>query len=365
VKVVLCGDFRQGRLAASWERGLHANGISVVRFDIVEEKAALHAVLCNRFTHRLTIHSYALRRRAARNYNRRLVDRAAAVGADAVFIHNGEFIFPETARTLKSRGVRVVVFHADNPLPPHYNNRPETLPLARDADLYLVWSEALASKLRTKQAIGGARFLPFAWDPEVFPYAPVSGEAWNGVVFIGGWDRDRERLLDIVARHFPLRVYGPGYWGSRTGRRSRSRAAWAGRELEGPDAASVIRQSAICLNVLRSQHVIDGEPDGLIMRHFEVPGSGGFLLSTRSGGATDLFPEGECAEYFSDPEECCRKIEACLSVPHARRRMAAQAHERVAHAHTYAARMDELIQMLQDSGPAVNDGTRLVRAAAR
>ena len=44
----------------------------------------------------------------------------------------------ETIQSMKQFGKQVAIFHTDNPFPPHYNNRPETLPAAREADLYLI-----------------------------------------------------------------------------------------------------------------------------------------------------------------------------------------------------------------------------------
>jgi len=114
------------------------------------------------------------------------------------------------------------------------------------------------------------------------------------------------------------------------------------------DAARVIRDSAVCLNVLRTQHMIDGKPDGTIMRHFEVPGAGGFLLSTRSTGATEALPEGEAAEYFADAKECIEKAKEYISNEAARRRIAERAHAIVAERHRYTDRAREILRMLEE-----------------
>jgi spore maturation protein CgeB len=133
------------------------------------------------------------------------------------------------------------------------------------------------------------------------------------VLFVGGWDKEREEFLSQVASQVPLRIYGPDYWGKRTKPFSRARRCWQRTDLRLAHAARVIRESAVCLNLLRTQHIVDGKPDGLIMRHFEVPGSGGFLLSTRGGGATVLFPEGQTGEYFSSVAECIEKAKMYIA----------------------------------------------------
>jgi hypothetical protein len=346
--ILLSGDFQFGRLGDSYERAFQQLGHTVHRFDIVAQHHALGWPARNRYLHRLGIRSLAARRAWSRQFNRNLVEAAQRCDAPWLFIHNGEWLMPETVRTLRGQGRRVVIFHADNPFPPHYANRPETLLAAREADLYLVWSDRLVERLRRDGV--NARFLAFAWDPEAFPYHGEIPQGSKRVVsFIGGWDREREAFLDQIAAKVPLEIHGPGYWGTRTRSNSRARACWQGRALDTTEAAKVMRESAVCLNILRTQHVIDGQPDGVIMRHFEVPGAGGFLLSTRSGGATRLFPEGESAEYFSDASECAEKCVRYLDDSHERPAIATRAHDIVREDHTYVHRACEVVEMLKEA----------------
>jgi hypothetical protein len=220
-------------------------------------------------------------------------------------------LFPETVHNLRRRGIRVACFFPDNPFPPHYGSRPETLPVAREADLCLIWSQRLVEKLRAA-GVPNPAFLPFAWD------------------------------------HVPVRIYGTSYWGTRSMPFSRVRRCWQRTVLRSTEAARAIRESAICLNILRRQHIVDGEPDGLIMRHFEVPGAGGFLLSTRSGGATTLFPEGETGEYFSDLPECLEKVRSYVANESARRELVERAHAAVAAQHRYTDRAGRILRLLDE-----------------
>lgn len=345
-RVCLAGEFSFGRLGASWARAFEAIDVKVTRFDIREESSECLAwSLRNRIAHRIVMNSYSLRHWAARKYNEALVDRVVNSQADALILHNAEFVFPDTLAKLRNLGVRIIIFHADNPFPPHYNNRPETIPDAREADYYLIWSERLVDKLHRAGA-RDARFLPFAWDPQLFPYEQMEKRQWEGVLFIGGWDIEREAFLEQIGTRFPLKIYGPGYWGSRTRRGSIVRKCWMGTELVGPDAAHAMRECAININILRTQHYIDGHADGLIMRHFEVPGAGGFLLSTRSGGATRLLQEGKVADYFEGIDECTEKIAHYLRRPEERRRIAGRAHAEIAQLHQYTHRIVEITKML-------------------
>ncbi len=341
---LLVGEFSADALGTSWERGLRAQGVAVTRFDLREARASLGWYLRNRYVSRLVRRSFDLRRFASAKLNQALLDMVEHAKPDAVLIHNGEYVMPQTIQLMRSLRSKVVVFHADNPFPPHYNNRPETIPVALEADLYLVWSELLAVKL-DKLGVR-AKFLPFAFDPISFPGGEYSGVKWDGALFIGNWDPEREAVLDAVAKRLPLHIFGSHYWATRTHPASLARRAWQGRILSGVESAEEFRGAAVTLNLLRSQHTIDGRPDGLIMRHFEVPGAGGFLLSTRSSGATSYFPEGTRGAYFADANDCGEVVKAWLGQSARRARIAAEARDYVCAGHTYAHRMRELIALV-------------------
>lgn len=346
--IFLIGHFVPGALGLSYRRAFENLGVSTCLFDPRETQYNLSWLMRSRVTNRLTLRSSQVRFALLRRFNRWLEAKVIQSGAQAVLSFPLDLMLPETFENLRRHGIRVACFYADNPFPPHYGARPETLPAARASDLCLIWSERLVINLK-EAGVRHPVFLPFAWDPEVFPYQDAQPQGtWPGVLFLGGWDEEREEFLEELASHVPLRIYGPPYWGTRTKRSGRVRRCWQKSDLRLGDAARAIRESAVCLNVLRTQHIIDGKPDGTIMRHFEVPGAGGFLLSTRSGGATRLFPEGETAEYFSDVRECIEKTRSYLANEAARSLIAERAHAEVAARHRYIDRARQILQLLDE-----------------
>lgn len=344
-RALIYGDFREYRLAASYERAMAALGWEVFSFDTWGERHRLSWWLRNRWTHRLTVKSAAARRVGCNAYSAAFQRRIRETKPDLVFILNGELLWPDSIAAAKASGARVAIFHPDNPLPGNYANRPETLPLAREADVYLVWSDELVRELRSR-GFGKAHFMPFGWDPEAFPYHPPATPKDFDVAFVGGWDPAREELLNKVAARFPLRIWGPPYWDTRTSRGGVCRGRWQGHELAPTAAAEVISRAKITLNVLRDQHVIGGRPDGVIMRTFEVPGAGGFLLSTRTPTAVRLFPEREAGAYFGGAAECVEMIDFYLADDALRNRIAQTAHALVEGQHRYENRVRELVELV-------------------
>jgi spore maturation protein CgeB len=261
-----------------------------------------------------------------------------------VLIFGGEWLLPQTVETLQKHHIQVAIINGDNPYAPHYASRPEMLLAAKVCDAYFIWSELLANRLERDDI--AAHFLPFAWDEAVFPYLGEVNQYESEVSFIGGWDQERERFLDVVAKNFPLKIWGHDYWQKRTSASSLSKKVWQGTELRTSNAARMIAHTKINLNILRKQHHTDGVPDGVIMRTFEVPGTGGFSMATRSGGAKEILVEGRDVAYFSDVEECLNQIERYLSHEEQRKQMVLHAHNLVASEHRYEHRAQKIIDIM-------------------
>lgn len=340
--MALYGDFGAYRLAQSYQRALLSLGCEVVPLDTRDISEYLAFWLRDRVLHRITIRSRTWRQLGAASWNRYITQRVRDAAPDLLLVLNGDLLMPDTVLRAKSEGARVFIFHADNPLPPWVANRPETLPLALACDVYFIWSRQLA-KLLADAGITRVEYLPFAWDPAVFPHIGLAAAPTYRVVFVGGWDREREAWLTPIAQRFDLKIWGPAYWGQRTKSGSPLRQSWQGAPVEGAKAAQTLADAAIALNLLRGQNM----PDGMNMRTFEVPGCGGFALSTRTAGAQAILPEDSVSIYFSDLEECCDKIEHFLTQPAERLDLARAAHARIAEGHQYTHRARAVLDVFE------------------
>lgn len=341
MRVLLVGKFCMGHLALSYQRAFETLGHDVVRFDVDAHNQDLRWWLQSRIGHRLLINNLRARRFGAQLYNEALFKMVQEAKPDLLIVFNGPFLMPETVQRVRKRGVKFIIFHADNPLPPHYNARPEMLLAAKECDALLVWSTALVEKLRSMGIPAG--YLPFGWDNLLMPFQGLDNRLDYDVAFVGTWDRKRELFLEEIARHFELKIWGSAYWGQRTRRKSRVRQCWQGKEIRGNELANVFARSRINLNILREQHYVDGKANGVIMRTFEAPGAGGLLLSTRSSDATELFPENEAAGYFRDISDCLERIEYFLSNNSARKDIVKRAHALVDANHHYVHRVKDLL----------------------
>lgn len=330
------------RLGASYARAFHALGWEVERYDSDPDAEDLDWWLRSRAGRWLTRRSLGLRRWGTRRRNVAFREMALELRPDLVLLVNGAFIMPETVAAIRDSGTRLAIFHPDAPVPENQNHRPEHLPCAREADVTFIWSRKLGARLEEEGA-GRVVYLPFAWDPEVYPQVEEPGEDGPEVIFVGGWDPYRERWLEPVAKRFNLAIWGPDYWGTRTRDGSFVRNSWRGRALRGREAAEAVARADIALNVLRDQNL----PDGTNMRTFEVPGAGGFLLATRTSGAAEIYPEGEAGAYFGSKEELLSKITYYLEHSTERGAIGRRAHEITARAHRYVHRARRIVETVE------------------
>lgn len=337
--ILLYGKFDPAALENSYQRAFEALGHRVLHFDVDQERGLFSRKI--RVLQRLIRHLLPARRWLSRGLNAGLLARIRTGKPDLLLAFRGDFLMPETLRKARRLDVKIVIFNPDNPFPGHPSARPEHLWAARVADAYLIWSEALASRLR-ESGVKTAHFFPFGWDPDLHPHQPEVGQL-DEVAFIGNWDRERELVLEKIAAVFPLRLWGDARWKNRTSRTSVLRACWQGGPVTGQAMARAQAQSAVVLNLFRRQH----RAGGVVMRTFEVPGAGGFLLSEANDEVRRLFPDGETGAYFRDADECLLQLRYWFDRPAERRALAQRAHQRVAGRFTYPQLAEILLTSLE------------------
>lgn len=183
-------------------------------------------------------------------------------------------------------------------------------------------------------------YLPFAYDPEQHaPPAPLTPDEQVrfdcDVVFAGGADRDRMPYLAALIREgFNVALYG-GYWDKNPETRPYAR---------GHADTAVLRKAitgariALCM-VRRANR------DGHVMRTFEVPATGGCMLTEDTDEHRALFgADGENVVYFSTIPGMIEKTQWLLTHDGDRRGLADKAHRLIVNGkHTYQDRLHTML----------------------
>lgn len=291
-----------------------------------------------------------LRRRVLADYyryalNKELRSVAQRFRPNVVLILKGTFVFPETLAEIKKlTGALLVNYATDDPFNPRACPPcvAESIPLY---DLYVCTKKAIMGDVLQ----AGCRrvvYVPFAYKPEVhFPEPPsVTGEHERfgaDVAFVGGCDADRVPYFEKLTRALPnleLALYG-GYW---------NRDLWLRRYWRGYVFGREFRLAA-CAAKINVNLVRRANRDGHVMRTFELPACGAFVLAERTAEHLELFTEDREVAYFGSPEELARKIEYYLSRDDERAAIAERGHRLVTSGgHTYKDRLLAIIDKAKE-----------------
>ncbi|MDY6790233.1 MAG: glycosyltransferase [Thermodesulfobacteriota bacterium] len=145
------------------------------------------------------------------------------------------------------------------------------------------------------------------------------------VSFVGqDYGRRREHLAYLKDKGLPVVVFGKGF----------------GTFLEFNNIIKVFNASKINLNFSSSS-----SDDGIKQikgRFFEVPMSGGFLLTEYADGIEEYFEIGKEVECFEDRREAVEKIRYYLTHKNKRIEIAKAGHARALTAHAWEKRLNEL-----------------------
>ena len=158
--------------------------------------------------------------------------------------------------------------------------------------------------------------------------------------------------------------YQVSFVGSAYGRRARWVAGLSERGVEvecfghgwpnGPVAAEripeIIRSSVISVNFSEAGQG-STRARQIKARVFEVPGSGGFLLTETALGLEQFYLPGREIETFDNPDELAAKVKHYLADKEARDRVARAGYARTRQEHTYEMRFARLLAGMGLSAP--------------
>jgi spore maturation protein CgeB len=206
-------------------------------------------------------------------------------------------------------------------------------------------------------------YLPLAAHPSFhrpLELTPVEARTYgSGLSFFGaGYPNRRAAFRRLLQYDFKI-------WGSDwDGEAALAPLVQRGGERIMPEeAVKIFNASAVNLNLHSSVRgegeIVEG--DFVNPRTFEIASCGAFQLVDRRTLMPELFDEGELA-LFSSLQEMKEKAEHYLNNSHEREGFARRGRERVLKEHTYAARMQSLIDHIAASVPGWPKPTAAVPA---
>jgi spore maturation protein CgeB len=278
--------------------------------------------------------------------NRGLLEQARSFAPDLVLVLMGFHIAPDTLAAIKKdTGAVMVNYATDDP----FNNRIGTRDLVRSIPLYDVYA-CTKKAIMNDVARAGCRdvhYVRFGYKPSIhFVEPPATADERKrfaaDVAFVGEGDGDRLRFFNMLTKAMPdlnLALYG-GLWNLRPGMRRYSRGTVRGREFR-----MALGGTKIAINLVRVQN-----RDDHVMRTFEGPACGAFMLNERTEEHLELFEEDREAAYFGSAEELVDKVRYYLRHDRERERIRTAGHMKTITAgYTYRHRLIEILNATHQS----------------
>jgi spore maturation protein CgeB len=273
---------------------------------------------------------------------------ARCVQPSLILAVKAPYLHPETICDLRRcLGIPFVNYYPDNPYcgvpwDPRKTSaqRHDLVDVLREYTYVWLWQPEIAARLRHDGVT--ASYMPFATDTEIYHPHPASQlqacpecHGDHRVVLIGQHNTKREDHVGSI------RTHSVALWGARWNRVSpdfarRHRVHRA--ETFGAASSHLYSRAAVSLNIIDDLNM-----PGHNMRTFEIPASGGVMLSTYTREQAEIFPEDEAACYYRHTEELDSKIDRLLQDRSLRDRISRNA-LRVAADHTYKYRVTAMLQ---------------------
>lgn len=274
--------------------------------------------------------------------NRRLLELAANYRPDLLLVLFGENISPETVLKIKDRfGATTVNWMHDTLLLPPCLDLLKATYSCYD-HIFIVDSGESPKKFGLVR--DNIHTLPLACEPSVHKRLDLSKEEiekyGSDVSFLGTMIPRREKILESIG-DMDLRIWGR--WSKKSPTLER---CYREQDVYGAQAVKVYNASKIVLDI----HGLYGEEEEIFNvtpRVFEVPASGGFLLTNYIPQLEEFYKVGEEIAAYKNLEEMRELLQYYLSHDEERQKMAEQGFRRARAEHTYLSRMKRLLLTIE------------------
>ena len=199
-------------------------------------------------------------------------------------------------------------------------------------------------------------------------YKPFNLEKIYDVSFVGQPHSDRRKIVNQIRKaEINIKCWGNG---------------WKAGRVSQDEMIKIFSQSKINLNLTKSsgninfkalasvflkkelnnslklinpkywipnlQSILDKKREQIKGRNFEIPGSGGFLLTSNADNLTDYYEDGKEIIIYKNINDMIDKIKYYLEHDEERESIAQAGHERTIREHTYEKRFNNIFKRIYD-----------------
>jgi len=258
-----------------------------------------HNSLVNKLKYRLGLSRYL------HKLNRDLIEKVFSNNYQVLFVFKGMELFPETLKTIKSKGIYLVNYNPDHPFN-FFSSGSGNKNVKRGIlhyDHHFSYSKQIVEALENKYGTS-ASWLPFAYANSKKP--EIEFEKYNRICFIGNPDSERaKKIQSFITAKIPIDVYGSG-WDKYI---AKSPYLNIHSAVYSEDFVKVAQSYRIQLNIFRPHNL-----DSHNMRSFEMPALGCIMLAPKSQEHEAFFENEKEAFYFNGQKEMLNLTKRILNL---------------------------------------------------
>ncbi len=280
-----------------------------------------------------------LQRWDLRCLNKKMLIQAGRGNPDLWLAVGGNRVLPETVRGITGMGIKTALWTSDVPL--DFDNIIRAAPFYD----YVFCAGTEAIEVFEKNGIQGARWLPFACDPERHMPMAVTEKEKNendrDVVFVGAYYPNRWEIIKELSE-FNVGVWGPG-WSRASGGEAGSMHIKDVR-LNYTEWVRIYNTAKIVMAV----HYQDGKVPSYQAspKIYEALACRAFLITDRQKDVLSQFEDGKHLLCFEDKDDLKDKVRYYLDHDSERRSIADNGYREVLEKHTYLHRIREMLSVM-------------------
>jgi spore maturation protein CgeB len=287
----------------------------------------------------------AIKLKTDQTINRALEKLAGSFNPDLVLVLCGENIRPQTIEFLRNTCHAVTVnWLYDTLLLPYRQEVMKTVGRIYD-HVFLIDAPEILQRINIP--FRHVSTLPVGCEPSVHRKIALSSEErefyGSDVAFVGTVTPERQHWLEELV-DFDLKI-----WGRWQKESPVLKHCYRQKDVNAQEAVKIYNASKIVLDIhqlsFQQQEIFNVSP-----RVFEVPASGGFLLTNRCLQIGDLYRLGEEMVVYKDMEEHKKLLRYFLEHEQQRLAIAQRGCEKARTEHTYAKRLKELLKAAGKAG---------------
>lgn len=275
--------------------------------------------------------------------NRDLLNQIEAYQPDIFLALLGENIYPETLENIREMKAVTVNWLFDTIILPH---RLEFMRKAAPFYDHIILIDSLDVLKEIDFKAEHIESIPLGCDPAIHHRIKLSSDEMKryfcDVAFVGTVTPDREKMLELLS-DFKL-----GIWGRLLQHNSLLKRYYRGTDIYGSDAVKIYNAAKIVIDI-HNRFPGGYKIFNVTPRVFEVPASGGFLITNNIPQLAELYKIGEEIATYDNIDDLRRQITYYLSHESERIAIAKRGYDKAHQDHRYLNRLKTLIGYIRNS----------------